>query len=848
MKHRGQIAATGAVLLAALLGCSLLAQRYPAAKHGGNYMHNYYFPPGPSSTPWGAAWSPDGKWVAVGLSGSIWKIEVASGRAYELTHDDRYHALPDWSPDGRWIVYVADDGNSLQLMILDLDATSSHELTTGPDLFLDPVFSPDGTRLAYVSTQPAGHFNVFVRPISQGRWQGPAVAITSDNNFGRSRLYFGEWDMHLTPAWLPNGEELLLVSNRDAPLGSGNVLRVPARPDGIEQAQTVLREQTLYRARPRVSPDGKRFVYSSTSGTADQFNNLYVQPTVGGEPYKLTFFSHDAFHPVWSPDGESIAYLSNAGGLPQLALLETYGGRQRTIEVTERYWKRPVGVLAARVVEAESGQLTAARFHLTAGDGKFYAPSNSYARVSRAGDHVFHTPGEFQLTLPVGKTQLTAVKGFEWWPQTEEVVIEPSKVTHVTLRLAVMDDLGARGWYSGSTHVHMNYGGNLHNTLENLMLMSAAEDQDVVIEQIANKDNRILDYQHFVSGGGPHPLSSDDRILLVGQEYRPPFYGHVFLLGLRDHLISPYTTGYLGTAIESLYPSNTDIFAKARQQGATVGYVHAFGGDEDPLDGGLGGGKGYMVDAALGTTDAVEWSSAGWAGFFPWYATLNNGFRVTAVGGEDSISDLHRSKLVGSLRTYVFTGDRGLNLGAWLEGLRGGRAFVSSGPLIDFTVNGKGPGETVHLETNESEVNIEAWVRSITPLERLELVSNGQVVGSRQADANPREIRFSVSQPVTDSGWFHVRAWGAPEQRAPLDARYAQAFTNPVWVLVGNRPVRSQSAAKYSIRWIDKLQAMAEAWPGWRSQKEVAHVLAQFQRARAIYQERAEEAAALASN
>ena len=123
----------------------------------------------------------------------------------------------------------------------------------------------------------------------------------------------------------------------------------------------------------------------------------------------------------------------------------------------------------------------------------------------------------------------------------------------------------------------MNYAGNLHNTLENLMMMSAAEDQDMVNEQIANKDNRILDYQYFVPGGKAHPLSTRDRVLVVGQEYRPPFYGHVFMFQLRDHLISPFTTGYEGTAIESLYPSNTDMFRKAKAQGATVGYVHAFG-------------------------------------------------------------------------------------------------------------------------------------------------------------------------------------------------------------------------------------------------------------------------------
>ena len=39
--------------------------------------------------------------------------------------------------------------------------------------------------------------------------------------------------MHITPAWMPDGKELLLVSNRNVALGSGNVWRVPAEADGI---------------------------------------------------------------------------------------------------------------------------------------------------------------------------------------------------------------------------------------------------------------------------------------------------------------------------------------------------------------------------------------------------------------------------------------------------------------------------------------------------------------------------------------------------------------------------------------------------------------------------------------
>lgn len=807
--------------------------RYPAARTGGNYMHNFYLPPAMNSTPWAPSWAPDGERVAVSMHGSIWTIDVATGLAVELVNGPKYYSSPDFSADGRWLVYTADDhGRSIGLEVLDLQTGRTRTLTNDDQVHADPTFSPDGTRIAYVSTAPSGHFNVYVRAFADGTWSGEAEAVTSDNSFGRNRLYFGSEDLHISPAWLPDGASLLLVSNRDVTLGSGNVFRVPARAGGFEERVEVLAEQTLYRTQPDVSPDGRRFVFSSTRGAADQYNNLYVQPTDGGEPYKLTLFEHDAFHPRWSPDGEWIAYIDNRDGLPALKLLETYGGGVVDVHVTGRRWLEPTGRLRVTTVGPD-GRPTGSRIHLTAGDGKAYTPPEQYARMAhRARRGAFHHEGTFEVELPAGEAALVVVKGFEHLPVERTVSIVEGETTEITVRLEALVDMESRGWFSGSTHVHANYGGNLHNSLENLVMMSAAEDQDIVLEQIANKDNRILDHQLFRPGGGAHPLSTDDRIVVVGQEYRPPFYGHVFMFGMTDHLISPFATGYEGTGIASLYPSNTDMLGKAKAQGAWTGYVHS-SFDDDPLEGDLGGAKGFIVDAALEMADALEWSTSqtGWA---PLYAVWNNDIRTALVGGEDSISDLHTSSLVGSVRTYVHLGGAPFTMENWLNGMKAGRAFFTNGPLVEFEIEGQGPGQQLDLSEGE-EVVASLEINSVTPLDRAEIVFNGEVVASIPFTGDRTRLSLERSLRPTSSGWYHVRVSGPRGESFPMDIAWVQAATNPIWIEVDGAPIRSAEAAQYALDWIDKLQEMAEAWPGWRSDAERARVFAQFEEARNVY-------------
>ncbi len=163
---------------------------------------------------------------------------------------------------------------------------------------------------------------------------------------------------------------------------------------------------------------------------------------------------------------------------------------------------------------------------------------------------------------------------------------------------------------------------------------------------------------------------------------------------------------------------------------------------------------------------------------------------------------------------------------------------------MTLTVNGRGPGEEVVLPAGGGAVEISGWARSMTPLQEALLVFNGEVIERIPFTGDKLALDLARTISVSRSGWYHLRVEGARGDRFPLDAGFAQAFTNPVWISVGGAPVRNAAAAAYSIKWIDMLRQMAEAWPGWRSEKERAHVFAQFDEAKRLYQARAAEATA----
>src|SRR5690606_3584168 len=127
-------------------------------------------------------------------------------------------------------------------------------------------------------------------------------------------------------------------------------------------------------------------------------------------------------------------------------------------------------------------------------------------------------------------------------------------------------------WISADLHVHMNYGGHYRNTPDNLARQARAEDLDVVFNTIVNKEERIPDIGWFRTDADP--ASTAAVTILQAQEYHTSFWGHLGLLQLDDHYLTPDFSAYRHTALASPYPHNGVIADLAHAQHGVVGYVH----------------------------------------------------------------------------------------------------------------------------------------------------------------------------------------------------------------------------------------------------------------------------------
>ena len=822
------------------LGVNCLAQRQAVLKQI-DLPHPYYYRemylPQLTTGPSAVAWSPDSRTLIYSMAGSLWRQEVGSTTAEQLTSGLGYEYQPDCSPDGRWVVFAHYDHDAVELWALDLRDGRTTQLTFGGAVNVEPRFSPDGTRIAFVSTSYKGHFHIFAGRFGNGALRD-IQQLTPENVSSLPRYYYSQVDHEISPVWSRDGSEILFISNRGHIHGTGGFWRMKAQP-GAEPHE-IYYEETTWKARPDFSPDGKRMVYASYLGRP--WHQLWVMPAAGGDAFPISYGDYDNTNPRWSPDGTRIAFISNRSGNTSLWVQTIPGGAQSEIVARERKYLKQMGKVRLQVTDP-GGTQVAARVFVTAQDGRTYGPDDGWMHADDSFDrgerpfeaHYFDTKGTSEITVPAGTLRVGVMRGFEYDFEERNVEVVADKESDVTVRLRPIEmPSSGTAWISGDVHVHMNYAGTYRNTPAHLADQAAAENLSIIENLVVNKEQRFPDIAYFSTK--LDPVSNEYFVLQHAQEFHTSYWGHLGLLNLTRNLILPGYAVYPNTAAASLFPSNADVADLAHEQGALVGYVHPLESvphpEKDPNTYEL------PADVALGKVDYIE--VVGFADHKStaevWYKLLNCGFRLPTAAGTDFMGNYASLRGPAGLnRVYAEVPPGPLKLQSWFESIKAGRTFATNGPLLRFELGLKSPGGEVKLD-KKRDVGFRAALGSMVPVDHLQIVCNGEVARELELRADHKSAYVEGKLPIESTGWCILRAFSDKAEYPILDL-YPYATTSPVYVNVAGAPLRSARDAAYFLAWMQRLISAARSSSGWNAETERQSVLTVFERARQKYEE-----------
>ncbi len=198
------------------------------------------------------------------------------------------------------ITYVVKQGNRFQLQVADADGANPQTVLASTEPIISPSWSPDGTKLAYVSFEKKKPV-IFVQSLVTG--QRTVLANFKGNNSA--------------PAWSPDGSRLAIVLTYGA---NSQVYLINADGTGLKQ----LSRSSAIDTEPDWSPDGKWVYFTSDRGGSPQ---IYRMSTLGGDAQRVTFEGAYNVSPHVSPDGKLLTYVRREAGKFRVAQQELSTGQ-----------------------------------------------------------------------------------------------------------------------------------------------------------------------------------------------------------------------------------------------------------------------------------------------------------------------------------------------------------------------------------------------------------------------------------------------------------------------------------------------------------------------------------------
>ncbi len=437
--------------------------------------------------------------------------------------------------------------------------------------------------------------------------------------------------------------------------------------------------------------------------------------------------------------------------------------------------------LTVRVTDAASGAALPAR--VTIVDASGHRPALFFGDGSHLAlrDGVAYTSsGSVALELAQGEYDIYATRGSEWSLDHTAVRVDIDGAT-ARATLALTREVDTRGFVAADTHIHtLTFSGHGDASIDERMVTLAGEGVELAV---ATDHNHNIDYRPYQENLGLEsyftPVMGNEVTTKVG-------HFNAFPMDHSDDIPGFRSTDFV-TLVEGMRSKGAQvvILNHPRWPAHDTGPWGVFG--LDTWTGDVNLPRPLPFDATELINATTEEASA-MTLFEDWFALLNAGERVVAVGSSDShtVGDP-----VGGGRTYVpsTTDDPSkIDVDAACTHLAGGRTSISMGIFTDVLVEGASMGATAALDgTLDVRLRVAApgWVRP-----RLARVfANGVEIARRELAVErdaPLDVTLDMSLP-----WPHRHdAWivcvvtgdAVDGHYWPLLNPYTLGATNPVWL------------------------------------------------------------------
>ena len=502
---------------------------------------------------------------------------------------------------------------------------------------------------------------------------------------------------------------------------------------------------------------------------------------------------------------------------------------------------KPASKISLRVLDVDDKPTTGS-FLVHDAQGRVY-PS----QAKRLAPDLFFQPQVYRasgdsLLLPDGDYTVEYTRGPEYRKKTQQLRVA-GQPQDITFRLERWIDPAKLGWFSGDHHIHAAGCAHYEKPTEGVYpsdMMRYILGEDLKVGSVLSWGPGWY-FQKTFFEGKDNPLSTPENLMRYDVEvsgFPSSHTGHIVLLGLKEE-------DYPGSKrIEDSPSWGVPVLRWGKSQNAVTGFAHSGWGlalkkealpttEMPPFDG-IGANE-YIVSVTQNLVDFISTVDTPYAWELNvWYHTLNVGYQ-TRISGETDFPCIYGER-VGLGRSYVRQ-RTARDYGDWIHGIREGRNYVSDGKshLMDFKVNGveMGAGSSELALNQPATVRVTANVAALLggapdealrklpydqkpywDLERarigasgkvpLELIVNGIAVARQEfaADGKTRPVSFEVK--IDRSSWVALRI-------------LPSSHTNPIFVLVGGKPVRaSRASAEWCLKavdqcWLQKSPRMREA-------------------------------------